>query len=40
MREGGTCIKVMVMEKWSDSGYVLKAKPEDFATGVNVGVRE
>lgn len=23
------------MGKWSDSGYVLKAKPKDFANGVN-----
>lgn len=40
MREDGACTGVMVMAHWSDSGHVLKAKPKDFATGVNVGVRE
>lgn len=40
MREDGACTKAMVMAQWSDSGHVLNAKPKDFATGVNVGVRE
>lgn len=27
------------MGKWSVAEYVLKAKPEDFVNGMNVGVR-
>lgn len=29
-----------MIEKLSDSGYILKAKSKDFASGMNVVVRE
>lgn len=40
VRDGGASSKVIVIKKSSESGYVMKAKPKDFANGVNVVVRE